>query len=290
MELYKLSETVFLYDGLTFAFERAAILFNFTNYLLIIKIFYEYMKKLLIPVVFSLIMWGCSSTVNTTNMTADEHLNYAMKLFNDRDYQESINEFQSILLQFPGSAFVDQAQYYLAESHYKRGEYILAAYEYSRLIKDIPASKLVPQAQFMLAQSYFDLSPNYQLDQRYTKKAIEEFQAFIDFFPTDARVQEAEGKIRDLNNKLAEKEFNTARIYEKLEYYDAAVYYYNIITDTYHDSKYAAPAQYNKIKVLVQLKENGNALKEIYSFLQKYPSDGNVAEVKKLQESLNKKG
>ncbi|MGE5353005.1 MAG: outer membrane protein assembly factor BamD [Acidobacteriota bacterium] len=248
------------------------------------------MKKLLALVILSVALWGCSSTVNTTNMNADEHLNYAMKLFNDGDYQESINEFQAILLQFPGSTVTDQAQYYLAESHFKRGEYILAAYEYSRLIKDIPASKLVPQAQFQLAESYYKLSPDFQLDQRYTNKSIEEFQAFVDFFPTDPRVPEAEKKIKELNDKLAEKEFHTAEIYEKMEYYDAAIYYYNIVTDTYHDSKFAPDAQFNKIRTLVQIKENKTALKEIASFLQRYPSDGNVTAIKKLQETLNKNG
>ncbi|MGE5431201.1 MAG: outer membrane protein assembly factor BamD [Syntrophomonadaceae bacterium] len=246
------------------------------------------MKKLFVLVILSVALWGCSSTVNTTNMNADEHLNYAMKLFNDGDYPESISEFQAILLQFPGSSVTDQAQYYLAESHFKREEYILAAYEYSRLIKDIPASKLVPQAQFMLAESYYRLSPNYQLDQRYTNKSIEEFQAFIDFFPTDQRVPEAEQKIKELNNKLAEKEFHTAEIYEKMEYYEAAIFYYNIVTDTYHDSKFAPAAQFNKIRTLVQIKENKTALKEIASFLQRYPSDGNVTAIKKLQETLNK--
>lgn len=246
------------------------------------------MKKLFVLVILSVALWGCSSTVNTTNMNADEHLSYAMKLFNDGDYPESISEFQAILLQFPGSSVTDQAQYYLAESHFKREEYILAAYEYSRLIKDIPASKLVPQAQFMLAESYYRLSPNYQLDQRYTNKSIEEFQAFIDFFPTDQRVPEAEQKIKELNNKLAEKEFHTAEIYEKMEYYEAAIFYYNIVTDTYHDSKFAPAAQFNKIRTLVQIKENKTALKEIASFLQRYPSDGNVTAIKKLQETLNK--
>jgi outer membrane protein assembly factor BamD len=154
----------------------------------------------------------------------------------------------------------------------------------------MPASKLVPQAQFMLAESYYKLSPDYQLDQRYTNKSIEEFQAFIDFFPTDQRIPEAEQKIKELNNKLAEKEFHTAEIYEKMEYYDAAIFYYGVVTDTYHDSKYAPMAQFNKIRALVQIKENKTALKEIASFLQRYPADGNITAVKKLQETLNKNG
>ncbi|MGE5411989.1 MAG: outer membrane protein assembly factor BamD [Clostridiales bacterium] len=245
-------------------------------------------KKILSVLLISLVVAGCATTVNTTNMSADEHLTYAMKLFNDEDYLTAINEFQTILMQFPGSSVVDQAQYYLAESHFKKQEYILAAYEYSKLIKDIPASKLVPQAQFMLAESYYKLSPDYQLDQTYTKKSIEEFQAFVDFFPTDQRVAEAENKIKELNGKLAQKEYNAARIYEVMENYNAAVYYYTLVEETYHDTKYAPMAMYNKIKLLIVKKDKVYALKEISSFLQKYPSDINIAEVRKIQESLSK--
>jgi outer membrane protein assembly factor BamD len=186
------------------------------------------MKKILFPVFISLLLWGCSGTVNTSNFTPEEYLKYAKSLLDDGEYIQAIQEFQSILLQYPGNAIADDAQYYLAESHFRKEEYILAAYEYSRLIKDMPASEYVPQAQYMLAESYFELSPKYPLDQRYTKKAVEEFQAFIDFFPTNTKVPDAEEKIKELNNKLAEKEYMTAVIYDKLEYYQAAIIYYDL--------------------------------------------------------------
>ncbi|MEI7811530.1 MAG: outer membrane protein assembly factor BamD [Ignavibacteria bacterium] len=246
------------------------------------------MKKNILLFLLAIALYGCASTVNTANMTAGEHLNYALKLFNDEDYLASANEFQTVLMQFPGSSVVDSAQYYLAESHFMKQEYILAAYEYSRLIKDIPASRLVPKAQYMLAESYYQLSPDFQLEQKYTKKSIEEFQAFIDFFPTDPKVAEAGQKIKELNNKLAEKEMNSARIYNVMEYYGAALYYYSLVTDTYHDSKYATEAHYNKIKLYMTKKDKLNALKEGEVFIQKYPDDINVAKVKDIIESLNK--
>ena len=46
----------------------------------------------------------------------------------------------------------------------------MAAYEFSKLVKNMPASEFVPDAQYMLAESYFQLSPNFTLDQKYTKK------------------------------------------------------------------------------------------------------------------------
>lgn len=244
------------------------------------------MKNFFLLIFIAIILAGCSNTRNTVNLSPEEHFKYAMELFNDEDYIASVQEFQSINLQYPASTVADDAQYYLAESHYKKGEYILAAYEYSRLIQDIPASEYVSKAQFMLGESYYQLSPNYQLDQQYTRKAIEEFQAFIDFFPTDAKVPEAEQKISELNDKLAKKVYNTAQIYERMEDINAAIYYYNLIVETYHDSKYAPMAMYEKIKLLTIKNDNKSALKEIFTFIERYPGDPNITEVKKLQESL----
>lgn len=244
------------------------------------------MKKFFLLILFTVTYIGCSHTRNTINMSAEEHFNYAIELYNDEDYIQAIQEFQAINLQFPASSVADDAQYYLADSHYKKGEYILAAYEFSRLIKDIPASEFVPKAQYMLAESYYQLSPDYQLDQKYTTKAIEEFQAFIDFFPADARVPEAEKKISELNDKLAKKVFNTAKIYERMDDINAAIYYYSLIIDTYHDSKYAPIAMFEKIKALTVKNDNKSALKEIFTFIERYPGDPNISEIKKLQQSL----
>ncbi len=64
----------------------------------------------------------------------------------------------------------------ISSAGYQRSEYIVAAYEFSKLIRNMPASEFVPKAQYMLADSYYQLSPNFNLDQVYTKKAIVELQ------------------------------------------------------------------------------------------------------------------
>jgi outer membrane protein assembly factor BamD len=247
------------------------------------------MRNLLIISFVSVIWWGCSSSVDTINFTAEEKLAYAMKLYENEDWEEAANEFQAIVLQFPGNAVVDDAQFYLGKTRFSREEYLIAAYEFSKLIKNMPASELIPEAQLMLAECYFRLSPQYTLDQKYTKKAVEEFQAFIDFFPTHEKVYEAENKISELNDKLALKEYETARQYERLEYYAAALIYYNNVLEIYHDTKYAPLAMYNKIKVLTLRNRNTEALAEISKFLQKYPDDSNSKEIQELKFSLENK-
>ncbi|MBI5807895.1 MAG: outer membrane protein assembly factor BamD [Ignavibacteriales bacterium] len=229
---------------------------------------------------------NCSSSVDTSKFTVDEYFTYLMKLYNEEEYETAVQEFQNFLLQYSGSAYNDDAQYYFAMTYFKRGQYLLAAYEFSKLIRNIPASPFVPEAQFMLAESYYQLAPPYQLDQAYTKKAIEEFQVFIDFFPADKKVAEAEAKIKELTERLAEKEYQSGLIYEKMEYEKAAIKYYAFVADTYHDTKFAPISLYRKIQLEIKKGMNAEAIADINTYLNRYPNDERVNDVKQLEAKL----
>ncbi|MEW6195775.1 MAG: outer membrane protein assembly factor BamD [Bacteroidota bacterium] len=244
-------------------------------------------KSLLLLPLGALLISACSSSVDTSKFNADEYFTYAMGLYNDEDYEIAVNEFQNITLQFPGSAVNDDSQFYLGMTYFKREQFLLAAYEFSKLIRNTPASPFVPEAQFMLGESYYQLSPPYQLDQAYTKKAIEEFQAFIDFFPSSNKVEEAENKIKELNEKLAEKDYQSAVIYEKMEYERAAIKYFAQVFETYHDTKFAPLALYNKIKIELRKEMKNEALADISAFLSRYPDDPNAKEMQQIEQSLS---
>lgn len=241
---------------------------------------------LIISIAALLLIVGCSGSVDTSLLSPDEHFEFAMELYQDEDYQGAQQEFQSILLQYPGSAVNDDAQYYLGQTYFSREQYLLAAYEFSKLIRDIPASQFVPDAQYMLAESYYQLSPPFQLDQAYSKKAIEEFQAFIDFFPLNPRVEEAERKISELNNKLALKLYNNAVIYEKMDYTKAAKKYYTNVQETYHDTEYGPLALYKKIQLEINEENYSDARKDINQFLARYPDHESAREIQQLEDQL----
>ncbi|HLG31843.1 MAG TPA: outer membrane protein assembly factor BamD [Ignavibacteriaceae bacterium] len=245
------------------------------------------MNKLILLLITLTVLWGCSSSTDLSDLGPEDRLQHAIQIYNEEDYQESLDEFQSLILQYPGSAIVDDAQYYLGMTRYQRDEFVLAAYEFSKLIKSMPASEFLDDSQYMLAETYYELSPNYNLDQQYTVKAIEEFQAFIDFFPLNEKVAEAEIKINELNEKLARKSYTIALIYEKLEYYTASLKYFDEVVETYHDTPYASQALYSKIMLLMERERQDEALAEMVKFLKLFPEDNNAAEVEKMKESLD---
>jgi outer membrane protein assembly factor BamD len=229
------------------------------------------------------ILLNCSGSVDTSKFNSEEYFNYVKGLYDEEDYEACVREFQNFLLQFSGSAFNDDAQYYLGMTYYQRKQYLLAAYEFSKLIRNIPASLFVPDAQYMLADSYYQLAPPYQLDQAYTKKAIEEFQAFIDFFPSNNKVEDAEKHIKTLNDRLAEKEYQSAVIYEKMEYDRAAIKYYTQVADTYHDTRYAPLSLYRKIKIELRKGMSSEALSDISVFLSRYPDNSDAQELQQIE-------
>lgn len=237
-------------------------------------------------VFFTIVFTACSSSVDTTQLNAEEHFQYAFDLFSEEDYEDALKEFQNIVLQYPGSTVNDDAQYFLSQTYFKREEFLLAAYEYSKLIRDIPGSPFVADAQYMLAESYYQLSPSFQLDQAYTRKAKEEFQAFIDYFPANPLVDAAEKKIDEMNEKLARKEYNNAVIYEKMEYNKAALDYYNSVFEIYHDTPYAPMALYRKIKLLISTDKKPEAVSNMRIFLERYPDSGEREEIVKLYSEI----
>jgi outer membrane protein assembly factor BamD len=244
------------------------------------------------PVIFIpilLIAWGCSGSIDTVNVSPEERLQYAIKLYEEEDDEEAVKEFEAILLQYSGSSIVDDAQYYLAQTRFLREEYIIAAYEFSKLIKNMPASSFVSDSQYMLAECYYQLSPNYNLDQTYTIKAIDEFQAFIDFFPLNEKVQDAEARIHELNLKLAEKDYTIANIYAKLDYYTASMKYYDQVVETYHDTEYAPKALFSKIMLLMEREREDEALTEMKKFMLLFPEDEEAEYIGELKTSLEEK-
>lgn len=244
--------------------------------------------NLALALILSFIFIYCSGSKDLSSLSPEERFNIAKQKFDKKDYLEAINDFESIIIQFSGTGIIDDAQYYLAYSYFKRGEFIKAAYEFSKLIRDFPASEYVKDAQFMLAESYFELSPHYTLDQRFTEKAIEEYQAFIDFFPNDPRVKEAEAKIKQLNDKLARKIFETAEQYRRMNYTKSALIYYDLLLEKYPDSNYSSTALFTKVKLLVEKSRNKEALEEAKRYLQRFPNGQYAKEVQKIIEQLQK--
>lgn len=234
-----------------------------------------------------LIVLGCTSEEVTLQLSAEQRFEEAMKKYNDEDYLGAIEDFRIVTLQYQGSAYADDAQYLLGECYYRREQYILAAFEYEVLLRTMPTSEFAAKARYKRAMAYYNLSPASNLDQEYTRKAIDEFQAFVEYFPTDSLATAAEAKIHELNSKLAKKEYENGLTYMKLNYFKSAIVSFDHVLEKYHDTPYAELALYKKAEALLNRRRYDEAKIEIQKFLEKYPESALRSDVERLRESVN---
>ncbi len=241
---------------------------------------------LLITILVSVFIIGCSSSDLTKNMSAEERFEIGKKLFDEEEYSEAKKEFELIKLQFPGSSVTDDAQYYLAECYFMREEYLLATEEYKSIKRSLQGSPYLPLAQYKIGLSYYQLSPVSYLDQEFTLKAIDAFQTFIEYYPSNELVADASGKIRELNTRLAQKDFDSAEMYMQLGYYRAAAYYYNSVVEKFHDTPVAEPGHLGLVRALIARKKFDEAKKEVEKFLEKYPHTKYKSDAESLKKEI----
>jgi outer membrane protein assembly factor BamD len=235
-----------------------------------------------------LVFVSCGKKISKDTFSAEKYFEYAKTLFDKGKYLDAITEFTIITLKFSGNPIVDDAQFYLAESHFMAEEYLIAVSEYQKVISDYPESQYVIEAFYKIGISYFKLSQRAELDQEYTLKALRQLQIFIEAYPESAYRQEADQKLLELRSKMGRKQLLGGNVYRKMGIYDSAIIYYNILLEKYYDTPSAEPALYWKSSCLYKLKEYDEALTNLSVFVEKYPQSkfaGNAkAMISKIQE------
>jgi len=244
-------------------------------------------RRIILICTVGLLLAGCGGGDVSKVMTVEDRFAHAKALFDKEDYLEAINEFTVITLQYQGSAYAADAQYYLGECRFAREEFLLAAFEYSVVKRNYPASPRVADAQFKTGLAYYELAPRASLDQQYTKRALDELQSFVEYYPSHPKAVEADTKIKELTARLAQKEYDTARLYGTMEYYRAALYYYDDVIEKYHDTEYAPLSSIGKVELLISRNRYREAAVESKRFLDRYPNSVLRGRMEKLKSDID---
>lgn len=205
--------------------------------------------------VTSTLFLGCSNVGRVSYTTPQEAFGKGRALYEEGKYDLAIQYFQGVFSFGRTHQWAPDAQLYLARSFRENGEFLLAANEYERFTKIYRADERLPDANFEWAMTYFELSPESALDQSDTKRAIQEFELFMDRFPDNDLVNDAQAMIVELRTKLAQKQFDTARLYERRELFEAAALSYESVFDLYPDTEWAQQALVGAIRTYISFSD-----------------------------------
>lgn len=171
----------------------------------------------------------------------------SMRLFQQGEYSDAVDGFETVFSLGRGTEYAQNAQYYLAESHFNNKNYLMAASEYERYASLFPRSERREEVDFKEAYCYYKLSPRYRLDQKYTKQAIEKFNLFESRYPDSERLPQVAEYVDEMRAKLAHKMYNAADLYMRIDEYEAAAIYYGLTIDQYPETQWAEHALVDQI-------------------------------------------
>lgn len=256
------------------------------------------MRKFIFIVLATICLTGCGEYQRAQKSTDyDYKLDFAKRAFDKKKYVQASTILTDIITVFKGSEKAEDALYLLALSHYENKDYVNSGAYFKTYYDRYPKGKYTELARFYCGYGYYLDSPDVQLDQSGTIKAIEELQAFLEYFPHSDKVSIAQNAIFELQDKLTLKQLQNAQLYYNLgnymgnNYESCVIVAKNAIKD-YPYSRYkedlellVLKARYQEASQSVDEKKQDRyhvVIDEYYSFVNNYPDSPNRKEAENI--------
>ncbi len=252
----------------------------------------------------SLIMASCSEYQRMQKSSdPNEKFEYAKRAYEQGKYVQAYTILKDVVTQFKGSGKAEESLYLLGMSHYENKEYPDAAAYFQSYYNRYPKGKFTELARYYAGYSFYLDSPEPQLDQSGTIKAIEELQGFLDYFPRSERVASAQNAIFEMQDKLTLKELQNAQLYYNLgnymgNNYESAVIVAKNAIKEYPYSKYKEQLEMLVLKARFQEASQSinekkasrfrDVIDEYYSFINNYPDGPNRDEADNIYKIAKK--
>ena len=235
----------------------------------------------------------------------DTELKYqkASSYFNDKQYIKAQTLLDEVTSYYRGTDRSQDVLIYLSRCYMGQKDYSGAAEYYQAYIRNYPKGRYIIEARFQVGHCYYLNAPDARLDQTETKKAIEFFTQFVELYPDSPYAQQAYQEMNELYDKLAYKEYLSAKLYYNLgtylgnNYLSAEIVAKNAMKD-YPTNKYQEElnwlilqAKYQQLVNSLDSKREERARDtedEYYSFVTQYPNSKHRAAAERIHKDLNK--
>ena len=180
------------------------------------------MKKLttIYIIASSLALISCNS-YNQVFKSTDYEYKYeaAKEYFATGQFLRSAQLLEQTVVMFKGSDKAQESLFMLAMCYYNTNDFETASLYLERYFKTYPKGEYTELARFYAGKASYLQSPDPRLDQTPTHAAINLLQEFLDQFPYSDRREEANDMIFQLQDRLVQKELNSAQLYYNLGNY-----------------------------------------------------------------------
>ena len=156
----------------------------------------------------------------------------SMAEFQKRHWGNAILGFEKLTTDLSArDTLLPRAYWYLATSHERQKEHLLAAQAYTRLYESFPDDTSADDAALEAARSYRRLWRKPVLDANYGELSLSTYNTLLGLFPDTPHAAVARAEILDLEEWFAAKNFETGRYYFRRKAYDSAVIYLKTVIE-----------------------------------------------------------
>jgi outer membrane protein assembly factor BamD len=222
----------------------------------------------------------------------------AKEYFADGQYVKVTELLTQILPRFRATEEAEELNWMNCQAYFGMKDYFMAGSYFKSFIDQFPFGKHAEDANFMSALCDYKISAKPELDQDNTKNAIEGFNIFLNRFPNSPKAEESRKMISDLQDKLVEKSYLSAKLYYDMKQYKAAVVALNNSLKEYATTKYREKMMFLKLNSLFQYAELSMvskqkeryqaALDDYYSFMEEFPESTYSKDVNGIYQKTNK--
>lgn len=234
--------------------------------------------------------------------SSDYNLKYkkAFEYYNKGDYTKASGLFEQISTVFRGTNKSDTINFYQAMSAYKEKDYVTAQYYFSSFSQTYSYSPFAEEAEYLSAYCLYLDSPIPSLDQESTYKGIEAFQSFMRKFPASKFYDKAKQCMIELQDKLVEKSYLSAKLYYKMGdiKLKSAIVALKSSLEEYPNTKFREEMMWLILDANFKIAENSIESKkkdryqatvdEYYSFISEFPQSKWKDEAQKIYEKSEK--
>ena len=265
------------------------------------------MKKnlnLIVALLSTAILSGCGEYNKVLKSTDYNYkYEYAKRAFEEGKYTQAYTILEDIVTVFKGTDKAEESLFLLGMSYYENKDYLSSGSYFRTYYQHYPKGKYAELARFYCGYGYYLDSPETQLDQTGTVKAIEELQNFLEFFPKSDKVSIAQNAIFELQDKLVKKELENATLYYNLgnfmgNNYESAVI---VATNALKDYPYSKYKEQLELLILKSRFQEANqstdekkedrfrvVIDEYYSFINDFPESDNRNEADNIFKIASK--
>ena len=228
-------------------------------------------KSVLIFIVFLFFGLNCSTTTEYKATSPVKLLREAKRFSKEKYPEKAKNSIQLILEDFPDSKERITGLMMLADIHYNEDEFEESKFHYQKFTELYPAHKHVDRAHFYRYMSDFQLTDLASRDLTPVNSALEGFRNFLADFPDSKYKGNAEKRIYQCLDILAQNIFEIGKFYFRTGSYQSAIIRLKSLMSTHPAHSYIAEAEFLLAESYFH-EENFNEARTWYkNVLQKYP-------------------